>query len=487
MEEVKTKKKFDLSSYGVVVGFLCIEVLAFISFYLGHSFLLFGILSVVLGILLILVTIRQISKDGIATFAFFAFPLFVFGLLTVLSRYCYDSVGAIGVAEAVFVPFALTFISLSGFLTGYIEKFKIKTMMLVIYGALALFVLINLIITMIYYMPFYTLIYKNSYIFYDGRPSALPIGSMAYMLYGFQVAQVTVEYWSLFPSLLLTGVIPLFFIKYKDNRREFIIYAVVSGIAFLSLLFTISKITILSDIALIIGIAIIILCAKIHKTRQIFDTMMISIGVIAFIVILILFLLAQSSWSSLDGMRNTFANNRLLNKLFIGNRFASGVSSILDGLFASSSGGFIKLFGTAVGGYVGTYEVETCGIWLFDNLYSSGLFGALFFLVALVLGIRRLFKYLDKGNDEEYIRYLIAAYVLGFLVISLLLLDVAPLVNSDHLSPFFTSSSLLVTLFLLGYTYNKSLSIASVPAVKQEALEKKEEKKEEDYDEILSL
>ena len=33
-----TKKKLDLSTYGLVVGFLCLEVLAFVSFYLGHSF-----------------------------------------------------------------------------------------------------------------------------------------------------------------------------------------------------------------------------------------------------------------------------------------------------------------------------------------------------------------------------------------------------------------------------------------------------------------
>ena len=69
--EVQPKRKFDLTTYGTVVGFLCLEVLAFISIYLGHSFLLYGILSLVLVVLLLLVTFRQIKKDGITTFAFF--------------------------------------------------------------------------------------------------------------------------------------------------------------------------------------------------------------------------------------------------------------------------------------------------------------------------------------------------------------------------------------------------------------------------------
>ena len=124
--ENTSKKKFDLTSYGIVVGFLAMEVLAFFSFYLGHSFIFYGILSAVLAVLLVLVTLRQINKDGVATFAFFLFPLFVFGLLTALSPFNASSLGHISTAETVFIPIALTFIAIAGFLTAYIEKFNIK-------------------------------------------------------------------------------------------------------------------------------------------------------------------------------------------------------------------------------------------------------------------------------------------------------------------------------------------------------------------------
>lgn len=487
-ENIK-KKKFDLSSYGIVVGFLAMEVLAFFSFYLGHSFILYGILSIVLAILLVLVTLRQINKDGVATFAFFLFPLFVFGLLTALSPFNASSLGHISMAETVFIPIALTFIAIAGFLTGYIEKFKIRITLLIVYGALALFVLINLILTMVYYVPFYTLTYKNSYIFYEGRPSALPIGKMAYMLFGFKATEVTLEYWSLFPSILLTCVIPLFFIRYKENKREFILYAVMAFIAFLSLLFTISKMTLISDAVLVLGIALIVVAGKFKQTRSIFNTMMITLGAILLLVFIIMFFLAQNLNS---GFAKIFTGNALLNRLFVANRFSSKIIIVFQDLL-SSKYGFFKLFGAAVD--VMSFEpfyppngvVQTVsGLWLFDNILTSGLFGAIFFLFAIVLGIRRLFIYIGRSQEEDVTKYTISGYVLGFLIISLLLLDVRPLVNSDRLFPFFMSAPLLIVIFLISYVFNKTLSLPK----KEKAVEEtkvEEIKEEEKEDEIIAL
>ena len=144
-------RKFDLRDYGTVLAFLSLEVLAFIGFNLGHSFLLFAILSLVLAGLLVAVTFRQIKKDGLTTYLFFLFPLVIFGLLTALNGFNYYSIGAIGLAPSIFVPIGFLGIGLSGFLTSYLKQFKIKYALLVIYCSLGLFVLINLLITMIYW------------------------------------------------------------------------------------------------------------------------------------------------------------------------------------------------------------------------------------------------------------------------------------------------------------------------------------------------
>lgn len=474
-QEVK-KKRLNLSSYGTVVAFLCLEVLAFVSFYLGHSYLLYGILSVVLAILLILVTLRQINKDGITSFAFFLFPLFIFGLLTALSGFSFASLGGISIAETVFIPIGLTLFALSGYLSSHIKTFKMQTALMVIYGALALFVFINLVATMVYYVPFYTLIYRNSYIVYHGKPSPLPIGSMAYMLYGFQIKEVTLTYWTLFPSLLFTSVIALFFIKYKENKRDFLIYLGFSILGFISLLFTISKITLITDVVLILGITIILLCAKLNKSRRVIDGVMIGLGIIFVLFVIFEFVIAQKSWGWTKGLRNTISQSALLNRLFIANRFSNNVLVILQDLFST-----FKLFGCPVGDYGFNYPNGVpqviSNLWIFDNLMSSGLFGAIFFIIALFFALRRFFKYIAKSQDLDVNKYLIAGFVLGFFVLSLVLLDVYPLVNSINMSPFFISSPLLISLFLLGYTYHKS---------SEKVEEVVSEPKEEKLDEIIA-
>ena len=487
-EENKTNqpKKLNLASYGTVVGFLCMEVLAFISFYLGQSFLLYGILSLVLGILLILVTFRQIKKEGLASYAFLLFPLFVFGLLTALSDFNSQSLGHIGLIETIFVPIALVFISAAGFFSAYIEQFKIKTVIMVVYIALGLYVFINLVLTMIYYVPFYTLIYKNSYIFYDGKPSVTAIGNMAYMLFGFKILEVSVEYWQLFPSLLLTACIPLFFISPKKETRAFIIYATLTFIAFLSLLFTISKFALLADFVLLGGIAIIVVAGKIKKSHQILNGMFIGFGALLLLVLLIVFLVAQTNWSFLNGLRSMLSGNVLLNRLFIGNRFASGMADVYNNLFSGE-----KIFGFPVEVFTGIDKYHLSNIWLADILASSGLFGAIFFLFALVVGIRRMFKYYATSKDEQYVKLLIFGYVLGFFVMSLLLLDVTPLINYNAtMFPFFITAPFLLSLFFISYCFNKSI-IEKAPKVVEEApveaIEEKEVETKEDGSDEISL
>lgn len=470
------KRKFDFKDYGTVVGFLCLEVLAFVAFNLGHSFLLFGILSVVLAALLAVVTFRQIKKDGITTYLFFLFPIVIFGLLTALSGFNIYSIGGIGMAENIFVPLGLLGFGMSGFLTAYIKQFKIKHALLVIYIALGLFVLINLLITMIYYVPFYTIIYRNYYIFYNGQPSVEPIGSMAYMLFGFQLKEVSLLYWSLYPSILLTAVVPLFFIKFKEDKKTFLIYAVLAFIAFISLLFIISKITLITDVILVLGIAVIIVGAKIKAARPTLNVMMITLGVIALLVILVMFINAQKNWGFTSGIRSLISGNSLLNRVFNSNRYSLNVNVIFQDLFST-----FKLFGCPVGGsfldYPNGVPQVLSNIWLFDNIMGGGLFGSIFFLAGIVIGVRRLFKYLNKGTDDDYIKYLIAGFILGSLVISLVLYDNYPLINSDKMAPFFTSAPLMVVIFLLGYVFNHTLMLKAEPneEVKEETKEIKEE------------
>ena len=214
---------------------------------------------------------------------------------------------------------------------------------------------------------------------------------------------------------------------------------------------------------------------------------MMATGVFAVLFFIFLFVVAQTSWGFVDGIRNALTSNRVFGRL-ITNGYSQKVIVIFQDLI-NPSYNFFKLFGVPVGGasylYPNNVQQNVSNIWLFDNILSSGLFGAIFFIVALVLGIRRLFKYIKYVEEDEYIKYSITGYILGFLVLSLVLYDVTPLVNSDRMSPFFTSAPLLIALFLLSYTFNKTTAINIKPVVEEKEPEVQEV--EEEKDEVVSL
>ncbi len=453
MEKEKTTKKiFNASTYALVVAFLCLEVLAFISFSLAQNYILWGSLSLALAILLFLVTFRQIKKDGVANFAYFLFPLFVYGLLSALSPFVTQSNGAIGIANGVFIPITFTFIALCGFFSGHIKGFDLQKVFLVVYGALAVYVLINFIATMVYYVPFYTLIYSNSYIYFDGRPSSVPIGQTAYALFGFEILEVSLVYWSLFPSILLSSCIGLFFIKYKNNKKLFLTYLSFTIMGGICLLFTISKESLIGDLVLILSLGLIVLAMKFKKSHKPIKITLLVLLILFLLGCILLALNAQTNWAFLEPMQNAISNNSFLNRLFNTNRFVKPVISILWEMF-----NFGKIFGSFVG-YVldaklGFVEQNLSGYSIFDNLLTSGLFGSLFLILGFVFCIKQMLNYLNKDIDLPVNKWLLVSYVFITLTIVFFAYDGTPLVNADNLYPVYMFTPLLISIFLISYTF----------------------------------
>lgn len=472
--ETTPKKKFDFASYEIVVAFLCLEVLAFLGFSLGHNYVLYGSLSIALVILLLLVTFRQIKKDGIASFAFFLFPIFIYGLLSALSTFVTTSDGAIGITNGVFIPITLTFISLAGYLVSNVKGFDIQKALLVIYGSLAVFVLVNLITTMIYYVPFYTIIYKDYYIFYEGKPSVAPIGSTAYMLFGFQMLEVSVRYWSLFPTLLTTAAVALFFINPKQNTKVFITYAAFAFLGFISLLFTINKYAIISDFLLINVMALVVLFVKFRVARPIIRTF-ITIGLVIFFILCIIMFINAQTWGWVSGFKQLIAKFDLTNKLFNTNFLVTDINAILWECLNLG-----KIFGSFVGIVAGTgYGVnqQLAGTWIFDNILTSGIFGAIFFDFALFISIKQMVKYCQNSKDLPVNKALIFGFVFTLFVICGILYDGTPLINSNNLFPIYMFAPFLIALFLISYTFKEEKAVESQP----------EEKEEKKYEETISL
>ncbi len=243
MENVQNKK--DYTSYGKAVAFLAMEILAILAFNLGNSLIFYTILSVALCGILFFFLRKQITKDGLSSLAFFIFPILIYGILNAVSYFNQDpayNLYGYGFGACI-IPLSLVCIAAVGYLCSLNENFKIKQALLIIYSAIALITVINLIATLIDFAPFHTLLYRGKYMYYEGRPSPVPVSEMAFGLIGFKMTQLSVSYVSLFPSVLLSAFIPLFYSKYKDDRKSFILYLSfgILGVIYLILIFKIIK------------------------------------------------------------------------------------------------------------------------------------------------------------------------------------------------------------------------------------------------------
>ncbi|MCR5505795.1 MAG: hypothetical protein K6F07_02240 [Bacilli bacterium] len=466
-----TKKKFNFASYGIVVVFLCLEILAFLGFSLGQNIILYGCLSAVLFLLVLLVTFRQIQIDGLANYAFFLFPIFIYSLLSAISIFTTESDGAIGVLNASFVPIALTLFAASGYFITNTKSFDISKAMLVIYASLAVLVFINFVINMIYYVPFYTLIYKNYYIFFNGKPSPEPIGQTARMLFGFQVVEVSVQYWSLYPALLMSSGLGLFFISPKKNRKLFVIYACFAALGFVCLLFTPTRLTLMSEFIMIVALALFLVYVKFPKTHKAFKIAM-YVFIVLFIVGFIILFLVSQSWSAVNGLKSFIAGNKLTNKLF-NNGLLNPMKVILWEAFNKA-----KIFGSFVGniaseGY-GVYQGPS-GSWIFDNILTSGIFGAAFFMFAFVMGCRQMHKYYVNDKDAMVNKVMLIGFVIALFSITLIGYDATPLINSNRLYPIYMFAPFIIALFLISYTYKNQEKEAQIAAINKQEEEKSHE------------
>ena len=154
------------NSFIKVAIFLLMEIMAILSFSLGNNFIFYAILMLLITGVISFISYKEFSKDGFSTFFFFLFPLLVYGFLTALSHFTEDPSYVLGSNKIVnlIIAFGLTGFAVSGYLLSTHQEIKISQVLLVIYGALAIYVLINLFATMVEFEPFYTVKYSNYYI-----------------------------------------------------------------------------------------------------------------------------------------------------------------------------------------------------------------------------------------------------------------------------------------------------------------------------------
>ena len=453
------------SKYGKVVSFLSLEILAFISFSLATSYLLYSFLCLALFVLLLIIHFRTIKKEGVTSFTMFIFPLFIYGLLSAISYFTKDPYFAPNGLLSIFLPLGMVIVACCGYFSAHEKTFDISKAFLVIYSALAVYVFINLLATMIQFAPFHTLRYAGKYIYYDGAISSVPVSEMAYGLIGFTFEEISIEYYLMFPMMLLTSSIFLFYVKYKENRKLFLIYLSYAILAALAIILSITKMN-----ALIIFVVILLvtyfLLYHFGKIKPKAFKIINIVGVSLF-VLLILVMALNSQYAAVeDGARisflqNLISNNRLLNLLFNSNPLSKKYSVALDGLFTK-----YKMFGTFTGkvqGFTNTYafterygehyEIYPTGSWFFDTILTAGTFGFIFFIAAIIFAIVNLVKYYKNSGDLKQNKALIMVFLIAFFAYGLVNYDMSPLIFKKHYYPFNTNNLFMISLFLVGYCF----------------------------------
>lgn len=440
--------KNKLANYSPVVIFLILEVFAFVTFSFGNSFLLYSILGLVIALLIFLVSFKEIKVEGVVRSGFFIFPLFVFGLITVLSNYFKVNSDFDNVTKA-FIPISLVAFSCCGSLLAINKSFKISTALLVIYSTLALVTLLNFIVTTTQFGPFHTIFYKDYYMYYGGAKSSVAAQGMAYALVGFEFNEVTIGYYSLYPTLLLTSVIMLFFVSFRKNRWIFVSYLGFFLLGFIALLFTPNWLALITDLIVIAVIIVLVLFAKKKIPGKVLLIGVIVLLALALVGLIMVFLNAQD-WAWLAGYKNFIASNGFLNRLFNTNYIAQNVNAVLNNMFSKD-----KIFGFYFSNVVSEIPVSPSNSWLFDNLFTSGFFGAIFFLFALIFAFLGLRKYMKYSEDKIEDKTLLFAFILSFFLYTLFSGDVYYLIFKRSYNFLFVSGPFLSVICLLAYANSK--------------------------------
>lgn len=474
MENVAPQKENKNSTLLTVATFLCFEVFAFVGFSLGNSYITYGILGVALLIILLIANFKSLTKDGSLTASFFIFPIFIYGLLSALSsfsagiedEFSKTMIYSIDLGTRIFVPIAFLSFSIIGYLLSTMKTFKLSTFFLVIYSSLALLTLINLFAMLVQFEPFYTLTHKTGYLYFNGEESTHQIGELAYSLVGFSFLETSITYFSFAPSLLLTSSIALFFLSPKKDKKLFMVYSLFTFLAFITLLFVPTKATLLTDFAIVLLIALVVFTYKFAWKWKYIKIPLI-ILIVGFSLYFVIELVIAQSWGS--GLYNFLSGIKLFNRVFIANRFSDAYLRILNDLFSLS-----KILGFPLYSYTTSpkYSAQFTGSFFFDNFMTSGLAGAIFFLIGLILGLVGLVRFVRKGEETPLNKAMLVTFILTFFGYSFINLSGSPLeFYQNNVFPFFTNSMLLIIIVLLSYTYNKGIYLKDEKEVKETQIE----------------
>ena len=440
------EKLKPLNKYSAAVSFLSLEVFAILAFSFSGSYVLFGSLSLAVCLLLLLFNIGEIKATGLSTIGFFIIPVFLYTLLTALGIYSrgHALLGNFSVAEVVFIPLGLLPMAFSGYLLSLDKSFKLQTFLLVVYGALTAITVVNMIVNLVNFGAFYTVIYSDYSMYYNGQLSDTLVKDMAYTLEGFKLIEVKMSHYVLYPGLLFSSIAMIPYLKFKEAKKTFIAYC---GFAFIGLLAIVLFPSVIGAFAIgfnLLIAGIVLLCKKVEKARKPVKIGVTIIGVLGILFFFMMFINQQVNPPLFTGVK-------FFDKLFNTNRIARIYNPMVNNLFSDKFLGFIYYFPFA-GSDPFLYDLT--GSFFFDNFMTSGVIGNIAFVMMMVLAIFGFKRYFLSKNSEFSIKSALFTLVSFYFGYSFLFSDGQYGIFYDIRKPIFLTSTFMIVLFICAYVYS---------------------------------
>ncbi len=466
MEQNEPEKKQRFSAWDTVIAFLCLEILALVSFGLGGSFgiKIFDILGFFIGILAFGYAKNNLFPELKANLKWLI-PLGIFFVLLGFSAFFFKYYGGFaggflsGVTSLLYL--LLEVLGLVGFFLlglgmrghGQIKKEYILYALL---GGLALYCVITGFYNLIRYGFFYAGIYRGLVYYYQGV--LYRVDQEAKALLGFSFEETTLSYACLPAFVLACSGVGLFHMNPKADERKFFLLL---GLAAIGLLYLVvipawQLLIVLAGVYAFFGIYFLLRYAGgknekakgvIHKVMVVFYALL-----IAGVAFLAFALLTEGRLGIITKLLNAVLGR-------VPGAVSAGLEAVKDCVYNGAVNAdlhkvnFVSLlFGFNPDG--SSITIHPTRFLPINILWQNGAIAFLLFCFVVCLFVKKERDYLRRASSDEFpFRLSVVAMLFGTLAYTSLFADDLPLVHGNEFLPFTHGNVMLLVAFLLGLSY----------------------------------
>ena len=433
--------------YESIGAFLVLELLALVGFGLGGVNVIFQYAGFVIALIATYFAFKNFSKEDIKPILFVAVPLFLMSIFTSFSHY-YDCFTSFNILAKIGSFLAITSFLAMGLAARRMQSLSFKKVLYCLGGGLALITLVSTIITWSQYGLFYPLIHaKAGSYYYDGNLYSI-LDEMSW-LNGFKIMEVSQKYGGTFALLSACFLPALLFVKPKEDKVGFILFATIGGIGLISI------ISIPNFYALII-FAIAFAAALFYRFLRdnAIAVKIVSYGILGIAGVAVVLIVFAMLNATVPAVHNTIAGSGFLDRIFNSNRIMVVGSKIFEAALKP-----FNLFGINTieyhEGFVFSKKdiLTSSGCFEIEVLREGGIFGFLFFLLFVFFAYESFARYLKSSKDDHFVKVVLLTFVVAFVLYSTICYEIFPLTHEETAYyPFTQSLPFYLVLFVIGFT-----------------------------------